>query len=106
MKFGLYIIRILTNWCNRSPRISAANISRGNFAAFLAYASRYELPMVVHNCPNLAIFQVDHPTAHIWPFSKVSPSIILRGVEIIALSSLAAQAVSSPPPAVCPCCTR
>jgi hypothetical protein len=47
-------------------------------------------------------FQVNHLTARIQPFSKVSPWTILRGREIIALASFAAQTVLPPPVVVCP----
>jgi hypothetical protein len=63
-----------------------------HFAAFLTYASHYDLPLVVHDhdCLVLAVFQVNRPTALIRPFSQISPHIILRGWEIIALTSVAA----------------
>ncbi len=73
------------------------DISSSNFATFLAYAAYYDHPMLVHNCPDLVAFQVDHPTAHIWPFSKLSPQIILREREVMALASPAALAELIPP---------
>jgi hypothetical protein len=68
------------------------DLSCGNFAALVAYAAHYNLPLVVHACPNIAAFQVAHPRANICPFSKVSPRILSRGRELFALAHLAAQA--------------
>ncbi len=67
------------------------DLSCGNIAALVTYATHYDLPLVVHARPNIAAFQVACPWANICPFSKVSPRILSRGRELFALAHLAAQ---------------
>jgi hypothetical protein len=55
---------------------SAVDISCGDFAACVAYATHYDLLLVINACPSLAAFQVAHPLANIWHFSEISPWII------------------------------
>ncbi len=70
--------------------------------AFFAYATHYNLLMVVHNYPDFAVFQANHPMACIQPFFKLSSQILLRGGEIIAIASSTAQAVPPPQSMICP----
>jgi hypothetical protein len=67
------------------------DLSHGSFAALVAYAAHYDLPLVDHACPDIAAFQVAHPSANICPFSKVSPRIPSTGRELFTLAHLAAQ---------------
>jgi hypothetical protein len=52
------------------------DLSHGNFAALVANIAHYDLPLVVHACPNIAAFQVAHLRANICPLSEVSPIIL------------------------------
>jgi hypothetical protein len=67
------------------------DLSRGDFAAPVAYAAHYDFSLVVHACPDIAAIQVAHPRANIHPFSKVSPRILSRGRELFALAHSAAH---------------
>ena len=56
--------------------------SCGDFAAFVAYATHYDLPLVIHTCPGIVALQESHP----W------------GQELLAIAPPAAQGVSAVPP--------
>jgi hypothetical protein len=80
----------------------AADVSRGNFGAILAFASAHGRPVVVHNCPDIYEFQAAHPSAVVCPVNKVPPAIIAWGLALLALQagSLAPPAFAQHPPAV------
>jgi hypothetical protein len=70
-----------------------ADVTEGDYAAFLTFAAHYSYPLAIYHCPDLAAFQVSHPTAIVCPFSKVPAPIIKRGRELQFSS-----AVSAAPP--------
>jgi hypothetical protein len=79
----------------------AANISQGNFAAVLAFASAKGHPMVVYECPDIYAFQAPHPSAIVHPLNKVPPAILAQGLLLLSnAQTLAPPAVNQPPPAI------
>ncbi len=79
----------------------AVNISYCNFLAFLLYAMHYDLPLLIHACPDLAAFHVSHPLANIQLFTKASSRIISRGHKHLALDPLGTQGVPVVPLGTC-----
>ena len=69
----------------------AADVNEGAFAALLSFAAHYGYPMAIYQCPDLAAFQVSHPSAIVRPFSEVPPPFIRRGYELLN-SSVASSA--------------
>jgi hypothetical protein len=51
----------------------AADISEGDYAALLTFAAHYGHPLAIYHCPDIAVFQVTHPSAIIRPFSEIPP---------------------------------
>ena len=72
------------DWYFYSP---AADVSEGDYTALLTFAAHYGHPLVIY-CPDIAAFQVSHPSAIICPFSEVPLPILRRGREL-RLSSAA-----------------
>jgi hypothetical protein len=72
-----------------SPR---ADVTTGDYAALLAFATHYAYPLAILQCPDLAAFQASYPAAHVRPLDEVPPPIIERGREL--LISFAASAAS------------
>ena len=72
----------------------AADISEGDYAALLTFAAHYGHPLAIYHCPDIAAFQVTHPSAIIRPFSEIPPPILRRGRELQLSSSASA---ASPP---------
>jgi hypothetical protein len=54
----------------------AANVSQGNFAAVLVFASVHGHPVVVHECPDIYLFQAAHPSTIVRSLNKVPPAIL------------------------------
>ena len=54
----------------------AADVSEGDYAALLTFTAHYGHPLAIYHCPDIAAFQVSHPSAIIRPFSKVPPPIL------------------------------
>ena len=73
-----------------------ADVTEGDYAAFLTFAAHYSYPLAIYHCPDLAAFQVSHPTAIVRPFSEVPAPIIKWGREL-QLSSAASAASAAPP---------
>ena len=73
---------------------SAADVSEGDYAALLTFAAHYGHPLAIYHCPDIAAFQVSHPSAIIRPFSELPPPILQRGRELRLSSSASA---ASPP---------
>ena len=71
----------------------AADVTGGDYAALLSFAADYGYPIAIYQCPDLAEFQVQHPTTVVRPFAEVPPPYIRRGYELLASS-----AASSAPP--------
>ncbi len=67
------------DWYYHSP---AADVSEGDYAALLTFAAHYGQPLAIFHCPDIAAFQVSHPSAIIRPFSEVPPPILRRGREL------------------------
>jgi hypothetical protein len=84
----------------------AADVSRGNFRAILAFASAHGRPVIVCDCPDIYKFQAAHPSAVVRPVNKVPPAIIARGLALLALQagSSAPPAFAQHPPAVAAVC--
>ena len=61
------------DWYFYSP---AADVSEGDYAALLTFAAHYGHPLAIYQCPDIAAFQVSHPSAIIHPFSEVPPPIL------------------------------
>ena len=61
---------------------SAANVTEGDYAALLSFATHYGYPLAFYQCPDLAAFQASHSSAVVRPFSKVPPAFIQRGYEL------------------------
>ena len=59
-----------------------ADVTEGDYAALLAFAAHYGHPLAIYHCPDIAAFQVSHPSAIIRPFSEVPPPILQRGHEL------------------------
>ena len=72
----------------------AADVSEGDYAALLTFAAHYGHPLAIYHCPDIAAFQVTHPSAIIRPFSEIPPPILRRGRELQLSSSASA---ASPP---------
>jgi hypothetical protein len=73
-----------------SPR---ADVTKGDYAALLAFATHYAYPLAILQCPNLAAFQASNPTAHVHLFDEVPPPLIERGRALLISS---AASVASP----------
>ena len=71
----------------------AADVTTGDYAALLAFGVHYNHPIAVYNCPDLAVFQVQHPTAVVRPFDEVPAPIIRRGHELLGTASSASASV-------------
>ncbi len=72
----------------------AADVSEGDYTALLTFAAHYGHSLAIYHCPDIAAFQVSHPSAIICPFSEVPPPILRRGRELQLSSSASA---ASPP---------
>jgi hypothetical protein len=66
----------------------------GDYAALLTFTAHYGHPLAIYQCPDLAVFQVSHPSAIICPFSEVPPPILQRGHELQLL--MGASSASQP----------
>ncbi len=72
-----------------------ADITEGGFAALIAFASLHGHPLIFHNCPDIAAFQVIFPSAVVRPFSEVPQAILRRGRDILSEATAAAAAADA-----------
>jgi hypothetical protein len=42
---------------------SSADVTSGDFADLIAFGAHYGRPIAIYNCPDLAMFQVEHASA-------------------------------------------
>ena len=70
-----------------SPR---ADVTTGDYAALLAFATHYAYPLAILQCPDLAAFQASNPAAHVSPFNEVPPPIFERGRALLISSAASA----------------
>jgi hypothetical protein len=68
-----------------------ADITEGDYAALLAFATHYAYSLAILQCPDLAAFQASNPAANVRPFAEVPAPIIERG-RVLMLSSAASAA--------------
>ena len=68
-----------------SPR---ADVTKGDYAALLAFATHYAYPLAILQCPDLAAFQASNPDANVRPFVEVPASIIKRGRALMLFRCL------------------
>ena len=59
--------RFNVDWYFYSP---ATDVSKGDYVALLTFAAHYGHPLAIYQCPDIAAFQVSHPSAIIFPFSE------------------------------------
>ena len=72
-----------------------ADVTTGDYAALLAFATHYAYPLAILQCPDLAAFQASNPDATtVRPFAEVPAPIIERG-RALMLSSAASAASPS-----------
>ena len=67
----------------------SADVTTVNYAALLAFGVHYGHPVTIHGCPDLAVFQVRHPTAVVCPFEEVPAPVIRRGHKLLGTASSA-----------------
>ena len=48
-----------------------ADVTMGDYAALLAFATHYAYPLAILQCPDLAAFQASTPAAFVRPFDEV-----------------------------------
>ena len=72
----------------------AADVSEGDYAALLAFAAHYGHPLAIYQCPNIAAFQVSHPSVIIHPFSKVPPPILRQEYKLQSSSDASSASTS------------
>ena len=70
-----------------------ADVTTGDYAALLAFATHYAYPLAILQCPDLAAFQASNPAAVVRPFDEV-PAPIFEWGRALMLSS--AASVASP----------
>ncbi len=77
---------------------SAADVTEGDYAALLSFATHYGYPLAFYRCPDLATFQASRPSAVVWPFSEVPPAFIRRGYELQSSFQLSSSDASPASP--------
>ena len=60
-----------------------ADITNGDYAAFLAFAASYGYELAIYQCPDMAAFQASNPTANIRPFAEVPAPMLAMGHEVM-----------------------
>jgi hypothetical protein len=68
-----------------SPR---ADVTTGDYAAFLAFCTHYGYPLAILHCPNLAEYQASNPSVTGEPFSNIRSPIIQRGRALLAQTQI------------------
>ena len=61
----------------------SADVTEGDYAALLTFATTYGYPLAIYQCPDLASFLASNPTANVRPFAEVPAAIIARGRELM-----------------------
>ena len=61
----------------------SADVTEGDYAALLTFATRYGYPLAIYQCPDMASFLASNPTANVRPFAEVPAAIIARGRELM-----------------------
>jgi hypothetical protein len=73
----------------------SADITEGGFMALIAFASMHGHPITIHDCPNIAAFQVIFPSAIVRPFWEVPPAILRWGRDILSEAAATAAAANT-----------
>lgn len=60
-----------------------ADVTKGNYAALLAFAASYGCPLAIYQCPDMAAFLASNPMANIHPFAEVPAAMIAMGHEVM-----------------------
>ena len=61
----------------------SADVTEGDYAALLTFATTYGYPLAIYQCPDMASFLASNPTANVRPFAEVPAAIIARGRELM-----------------------
>ncbi len=59
------------------------DVTKGNYAALLAFAASYGCPLAIYQCPDMAAFLASNPMANIRPFAEVPAAMIAMGHEVM-----------------------
>ncbi len=65
-----------------------ADITIGEYAAFLSFCTHYGYPLAILHCPNLAEYQARNPSILVEPFSNIQSSFIQRGRALLAQTQI------------------
>jgi len=60
-----------------------ADVTDGDYAAFLVFAASYCYSLAIYQCPDINVFQASHPTVNIRPFGEVSAVMTAIGREVV-----------------------
>ena len=60
----------------------SADVTEGDYAALLTFATRYGYPLAIYQCPDMASFLASNPM-NVRPFAEVPAAIIERGRELM-----------------------
>ena len=60
-----------------------ADVTDGDYAALLAFATSYGYSLAIHQCPDMNLFLASNPTAKIRPFAEVPAAMIAAGHEVM-----------------------
>ena len=60
-----------------------ADVTDGDYAALLAFATSYGYSLAIYQCPDMNVFQASNPMAKIRPFAEVPAAMIAAGHEVM-----------------------